>query len=376
MSHLPGRAAVAAAVAFATTLYSTTLAAPLEAQQNPAQNPPAARPGGGAAQPPSEPILLPHPANMGNAAQLADIRSSIREFMIGPEYSAAVDSAVPASVPRGTIHRFVMRSVDSRIYPSAPPPRNSADHMPVTFERNVAVYIPAGYVAGSEVPFMVVQDGVRSYMDRVTPVLDNLIRQRRIPPIVGVFVDPGPGDGPGSQRGREYDNMTRDYVDFIETEVLPRITADYGVRFTSDPEGRAAFGGSSGAAAALTMAWFRPDLYRKVLSYSGTFVDQQRYATSIYPHGAWEYHENLIPKSDPKPIRIWLHVSDGDNGNTRADDTHGNWVLANQHMLEGLRSKGYDYRYVFSLDSRHTDRRVIGQTLPAALEWLWAGYPR
>lgn len=327
-------------------------------------------------QPPAEPILLPHPPDMGNAAQLADVSSPIREFMIGPEYPAAVDSMVPDGVPRGTIHQFVMRSMDSRIYPSAPPPRSSADHVPVPFERNVAVYIPAGYVPGTEAPFMVVQDGVRSYMGRTTPVLDNLIHQKRIPAIVGVFVDPGPGDGPGSERGREYDNLSRDYVDFIETEVLPRITADYGVRFTADREGRAAMGGSSGAAAALTMAWFRPDLYSKVLSYSGTFVDQQRYPTSIYPHGAWEYHETLIPNSDPEPIRIWFHVSDGDNGNTRAEETYGNWVLANQHLLEALRSKGYDYRYVFSLDSRHTDRRVIGATLPAALEWLWQGYPR
>jgi enterochelin esterase-like enzyme len=168
------------------------------------------------------------------------------------------------------------------------------------------------------------------------------------------------------------------YVNFIETEVLPKITADYGVRFTTDPAGRATFGGSSGAAAAFTMAWFRPDLYSKVLSYSGTFVNQQRLTppATEYPRGAWEYHATLIPNSPPKPIRIWFHVSDRDNGNTRAEETSGNWVLANMHMLDALKAKGYDYRYVWATDAGHTAGKVISETLPAAMEWLWRDYPK
>jgi enterochelin esterase-like enzyme len=231
-----------------------------------------------------------------------------------------------------------MRSEDSQIFKGV----NGR------FDRNVAVYIPAGYVPGTPTPFMVVQDGVRSYMGRIIPVLDNLISQRRIPSMVAVFVDPGPSDGPGSDRGYEYDHLSDRYVNFIETEVLPKITRDYNVRFTADREGRATFGASSGAAAALTMAWFRPNLYSKVLSYSGTFVNQQRLPDSPYPRGAWEYHQTLIPSNPAKPIRMWLHISDRDNGNSLPEEVAGqswrNWVLANMHMLDAVKSKGYDYR--------------------------------
>jgi enterochelin esterase-like enzyme len=300
----------------------------------------------------------------GNSRDLLDVASSQRDFVVGPEYVDAPETVLGDGVPPGTIHPFEMRSEDSQIFPGVTGP----------YVRNVSLYLPAGYLAGSEVPFMVVQDGVRQFSRRTAPILDNLIHQKRIPAMAVVFIDPGPGDGPGSERGFEYDHISEAYVNFIETEVLPRAERDFGVRFTTDPEGRAAMGASSGAAAALTMAWFRPDLYGKVLSYSGTFVNQQRLPESAYPRGAWEYHASLIPQNDPKPIRIWLHVSEQDNGATRAEETFGNWVLANQHMREVLSAKEYDYRYVFSLESRHSDGRVVAQTLPAALEWLWRGY--
>lgn len=314
---------------------------------------------------PAGPPLGSPPPNAGNAQQLADPNSPIREFVIGPPYDTLASVRAPG-VPQGTIHHFVMASEDSKIY----------NGVRGRFDRNVAVYIPVGYVPGTPAPFMVLQDGVRADLARVVPVLDNLIAEGRIPALIGVFVDPGPGDGPGSDRGNEYDHVSDRYVTFIETEVLPRITRDYNVRFTEDREGRSTFGHSSGAAAAFTMAWFRPDLYSKVLSYSGTFVNQQRLPDSPYPRGAWEYHQTLIPNSPAKPIRIWFHVSDLDNGNSRAEETAGNWVLANMHMLDALKARGYDYRYVWSLEAGHSDRRVIAQTLPNALEWLWRDYPK
>ena len=180
----------------------------------------------------------------------------------------------------------------------------------------------------------------------------------------------------GSERGLEYDTVSGVYTSFIETEVLPRITKEYGVVFTKDPEGRATMGGSSGAACAFTMAWFHPELYRRVLSYSGTYVNQQSPQSPTSPRGAWEYHATYIPHSPPKPIRIWMHVSERDNRNSDAEETWRNWVLANERMAAALKAKGYKYQYVYSRDSGHVDRAVVAQTLPGALEWLWKDYPK
>jgi len=196
-----------------------------------------------------------------------------------------------------------------------------------------------------------------------------------VPAAAAVFIKSGGGDGKGSERGLEYDTVSGTYADFIETEVLPRIEKDYKVKFTKDPEGRATMGGSSGAACAFTMAWFHPELYRRVLSYSGTYVDQQSPKNPDSPHGAWEYHENLIPKSDPKPIRIWLEVGEKDNGWDKDEKSYHNWVMANDRMAAALKGKGYHYRYVFAAGAGHVDGRVVDQTLPEAMLWLWEGYP-
>ena len=122
------------------------------------------------------------------------------------------------------------------------------------------------------------------------------------------------------------------------------------------------------------MAWYHPELYRRVLTYSGTYVNQQHPVDKKTPLGAWEYHENLIPKSPKKPIRIWFEVSEKDNGWDKDDKSYHNWVRANQRMAEELKKKGYAYRYVFAKDAKHVDGRVTKQTLPEALVWLWADY--
>jgi iron(III)-enterobactin esterase len=212
------------------------------------------------------------------------------------------------------------------------------------------------------------------YTNATVKALDTLIHERRLPAMIAIFINSGGGDSLGSERGLEYDTVSGQYATFIETEVLPRIARDYNVRFTTDPEGRATMGGSSGAACAFTMAWFRPDLYRRVLSYSGTFVNQQSPVNPESPHGAWEYHEHLIPQSARKPIRVWLEISENDNGSKRDEASLHNWVMANERMAAALKAKGYAYRYVFAEAAGHTDGRVTRQTLPAALEWLWQGY--
>jgi enterochelin esterase-like enzyme len=147
------------------------------------------------------------------------------------------------------------------------------------------------------------------------------------------------------------------------------------VRLTRDPDGRATMGCSSGAAAALSMAWYHPEWYHRVLSYSGTFVNQQWPPSAETPHGAWEYHERLIPTSPRKPLRIWMHVGDRDlyNPNVMRDDMH-DWVVANERMARVLAEKAYPYQFLFVRNAGHCDRAVKQQTLPAALEWVWRDY--
>ena len=235
------------------------------------------------------------------------------------------------------------------------------------------MYVPTQYVAGTPAPFIVAQDGL-GYAGTLPKVLDSLIHQKRVPVMIAIMINSGGGDAQGSERALEYDTVSDRYTTFIETEVLPKISRDYQVAFTQDPEGRATMGGSSGAACAFTMAWFRPDLYRRVLSYSGTFVNQQSPLNPESPHGAWEYHEHLIPQSARKPLRVWLEVSENDNGAKRDEASLHNWVMANERMAAALKAKGYSYRYVFAEAAGHTDGRVTRQTLPDALEWLWQGY--
>jgi iron(III)-enterobactin esterase len=292
-----------------------------------------------------------------------------REFVIGPDYSDAPETRVVPEVPKGRVHEFTMDSKDSRFYKGIAKDRKGT----VPYQRQVAVYVPAGHRPEQEMPFLVVQDGI-GYRDLTSRVLDNLIHQKRVPAMVAIFINSGGGDSKGSQRGLEYDTVDDTYTRFIEREVLPVISKDHNIRFTKDPEGRATMGYSSGGAAAFTMAWFHPELYRRVITYSGTYVNQQWPENRRTPHGAWEYHENLIKRSAKKPIRIWLHVSDKDNGWDRDDTSYHNWVRANRLMAAELKAKDYDYRYVFAKNAGHTDGKVTRQTLPSALEWVWEGY--
>jgi len=307
-------------------------------------------------------------------------------FIIGATHDTAPEMRVRADIPRGAVHTFTMSSEDSKLYPGiardsgtfgTPDPSNPASLVVTTsrprpYTRRVGVYVPAQYVAGSEAPFIVGADGVDQLL---FTALDNLIAQKRVPPMIAISIGNGSGDAQGSERGLEYDTMSGRYAEFVETEVLPLVEKQYGVRLTKNPDGRATMGCSSGAAAALTMAWYRPDLYHRVLSYSGTFVNQQWPHNAETPGGAWEYHEKLIPNSPAKPIRIWMQVGDRDlyNPNVMRDGMH-DWVVANERMAKVLADKGYNYQFVFARNAAHCDRATKLQTLPEALEWVWRGY--
>lgn len=290
-------------------------------------------------------------------------------FELSPPYDA-VNMEV-RNGPHGNVYDLTMRSEDSSIYPGLNGP----------YSRKVQVYVPAQYQDGTAAPFMVVQDGP-SHTSKVQRALDNLIADGGAPALVAIMVDNGGGDSIGSERGLEYDTLSDTYARFVDTEVLPtvlsapNIAADYpGLALTDDPEGRAAMGCSSGAAAAFTMAWFGNDTYRRVLSYSGTFVDQQDPAVPTYPNGAWEYHEHLIDDAPMKPLRVYLHVGERDLGYDAPEAGLHNWVLANEGMFAALTRKGYHVHFDFALGTGHCDGSVIDHTLYDALKWLWRGYP-
>jgi iron(III)-enterobactin esterase len=308
-------------------------------------------------------------------------------FIIGPTHPAAPEMAVQEGVPQGTIVNFTMSSADSKMYPGiardagtfgTPDPNDPAKLVvttsrPAPYTRRVAVYVPKQYVPGTPAPLIVGADGPDPLL---FTALDNLIAQKRVPVMIAVSIGNGSGDAQGSQRGLEYDTMSGRYAEFVEAEVLPLVEKQANVRLTKDPEGRATMGCSSGAAAALIMAWYHPELYHRVLSYSGTYVNQQWPPSAETPHGAWEFHERLIPNSPVKPIRIWMEVGDRDlfNPNVMRDSMH-DWVVANENMAKVLAAKGYRYQFTFARNAGHCDRAVKLQTLPQALEWLWKGYP-
>ena len=308
-------------------------------------------------------------------------------FILGPAHNPAPEMAARDGVPQGTVYEFTMSSADSKIYPGiarepgtfgAPDPADPAKLIvttshPAPYTRHVAVYVPKQYLPGAVAPFIVGADGP----DRALfTALDNLIAERRVPVMIAISIGNGGGDAQGSERGLEYDTMSGLYAEFVEKEVLPLVESQYHVKLTRDPEGRATMGGSSGGSCALIMAWYRPDLYHRVLTYSGTYVNQQWPYNSQTPHGAWEFHERLIPESPAKPLRIWMEVGDRDNFNPNIMGDHmHDWVVANENMAKALAAKGYRYQFVFARNAGHTDRAVKQQTLPEALEYLWQRYP-
>jgi enterochelin esterase family protein len=309
-------------------------------------------------------------------------------FILGPTHAPAPEMTVQEDVPQGTVYDFTMESTDSKIYrgiarepntfgtPDTSDPAKlivTTSH-PAAYTRKLAVYVPKQYVPGTAAPFIIGADGP----DRTLfTALDNLIAEHKVPVMIAISIGNGSGDAQGSQRGLEYDTMSGLYAEWVEKEVLPLVEKQYNVKLTKDPDGRATMGGSSGGSCALIMAWYHPELYHRVLTYSGTYVNQQWPWNPETPGGAWEFHEHLIPNSPVKPIRIWMEVGDRDllNPNVMRDNMH-DWVLANENMAKVLAAKGYHYQFVFARNAGHTDRTVKQQTLPEALEYLWQGYPK
>jgi enterochelin esterase family protein len=308
-------------------------------------------------------------------------------FILGPTHSPAPEVSAKEGVPKGAVFEFTMNSADSKVYPGIARDPNTfgmvdpadpsklvvATSHPASYTRKVTVYVPKQYVPGTVAPFIVGADGPDQMLFNA---LDNLIAEHRAPVMIAISISNGSGDAQGSERGLEYDTMSGMYAEFVEKEVLPLVERNYSVKLTKDPDERATMGGSSGGSCALIMAWYHPELYHRVLTYSGTYVNQQWPFNPRTPHGAWEFHQHLIPESPAKPLRIWMEVGDRDllNPNVMRDEMH-DWVVANENMAKVLAAKGYHYQFVFARNAGHTDRAVKQQTLPEALEYVWKGFP-
>jgi enterochelin esterase-like enzyme len=268
------------------------------------------------------------------------------------DYTLGPDSQPQPGVPKGRIEGPLV--FKSRIF------RNTV--------RQYWIYVPAQYDAAKPAAVMVFQDG-HKYVNveqeyRVPVVFDNLIHKKEMPVTIGIFVNPGhageelPADPwRASNRSQEYDTLSEEYARFLIEEILPEVAKGYSL--TTDPSSRAIAGASSGGICAFTVAWERPDYFRKVISHIGSFTNIR---------GGHAY-EALIRKSALRPMRIFLQ-----DGSNDLDNAHGNWPLANQQMAAALKYRGYDYRFEYG-DGAHTHKHG-GALLPESLRWLWRDFPR
>jgi enterochelin esterase-like enzyme len=275
------------------------------------------------------------------------LRIHAEDYPLGP------DSQFNPSAPQGTVTRHVFTASPWSLFPGT--------------RRDYWVYVPKQYSPEKPACLMVFQDG-GGYVStngsfRAPIVFDNLIARGEMPVTVGVFINPGvlpSAHGtnalPRYNRSYEYDGLGDRYARFLAEELLPEVRKT--VTFTDDPNGRAIAGASSGAIAAFTAAWERPDLFRRVFSTIGTYVGIR--GGNAYPI--------LIRKTEPKPLRVFLQ-----DGSNDQNIYGGNWWIANLDMHSALEFSGYELEKAWGTGGH--DGKQAGSVFPDALRWLWKGYP-
>jgi enterochelin esterase-like enzyme/sugar lactone lactonase YvrE len=272
------------------------------------------------------------------------------------DYTLGPDSQPHDNVPKGTVTKFVLPPGKS--YPGTP--------------HDCAVYVPAQYDASKPTPFMIFLDGSGALGSgvRVPVVFDNLIAKHDLPPMIGIFVDPGilpvvnDADQNRYNRIYEYDSLTPRFSEFLLNELIPAVEKNYNL--SKNPDDRGLYGVSTGAVGAFAAAWNRPDQFHRVLSFIGTYVSMK--GADTLPA--------LVRKTEPKPIRIWMQ--DGTQDHIVASEpfgssAFGSWPINNQVMYEALRFAGYDVK--FEMGTEAHNMKQGGADLPDALRWLWRGYP-
>ena len=282
-------------------------------------------------------------------------------------YKHSPDSLPQPGVPQGKVSEW--RKLPSEAYPGT--------------LHDYCVYVPAQYDAAKPTALMIFQDGqafLRPTGDyRAPTVFDNLIYRREIPVIIVVFINPGRkpeqpeasasdwGDR-SSNRPQEYNALDDKYARVIVDELLPVLNQEFNL--SKDPHDRAIGGASSGAIAAFTVAWHRPDQFSKVHSAIGSYVNLR--GGHVYP--------DLIRRSPKKPIRIFLQDGMSDNRGVRGQGENAtynaerDWHAQNRKMVAALTEKGYDVNYTWGIGT-HSSKQA-GVILPEMLRWLWRDYPR
>ncbi|MGO9263135.1 MAG: SMP-30/gluconolactonase/LRE family protein [Bryobacteraceae bacterium] len=267
------------------------------------------------------------------------------DYVLGP------DSQPHPGVPKGKVTKYSWST--SEVFPGT--------------TRDYWVYVPAQYDGSKPACVMIFQDGGGMVGEtgswRVPIVFDNLIQQGAMPVTIGIFIDPGvlPAPSPAQQsrfnRSYEYDSLGGRYAYFLTQEILPEVGKLY--KLSSDPNDRALAGSSSGGIAAFTAAWERPDAFRRVASFVGSFTNLR----------AGDMYASLIRKMEPKPLRVFLQ--DGSNDQTIYS---GSWYLANQEVAASLDYSGYDARFVVGTEGHNGKHGAA--ILPEVLRWLWRDYPQ
>jgi enterochelin esterase family protein len=278
-------------------------------------------------------------------------------------YQLGPDSMVQPGVPRGTVTPW--EQLPSQAYPGT--------------LHDFCVYVPAQYDPKVPAALMVFQDGqawLREDGDiQATHVFDNLIYRREVPVTIVVFINPGrrPDQPVASaadwgdkttNRPQEYNALDDKYAHVVVDELLPVLASRYTL--SSNPDDRAIGGASSGAIAAFTVAWHRPDQFHKVLSTIGSFTDIR--GGAAYP--------DLIRAAERKPLRVYLLDGVNDNRGMRNGvyKPGMDWHAQNIKMAAALTAKGYDLNYTWGIGT-HNNRQA-GAALPEMLRWLWRDYPR
>jgi enterochelin esterase-like enzyme len=197
------------------------------------------------------------------------------------------------------------------------------------------IYLPPNLDPNHEYPLLL---GTDAQWDRqwIVNGLENCARDGRIPPTVGVFIEPGQ-DRPGnySDRSHEYDVLNGDYSNFLLTEILPQV--EKIVKLSHDPSQRATIGVSSGGICGFTTCWLHPDLFSTVISAVGSF-DDIAHGASLTEGG--HNYPFILRLSEKKPIRMFFA-----DGSHDLDNQFGNWFLGAQEMAAALKFKGYDYKF-------------------------------